>query len=166
MVQNVSAKRGGNGQIMAFLPKFFNPNTHFQSFKIFLTMQKVNLSTLSLALSQLANGNKETAIERIKKQCEHLPSGSGIDSGCKIDLNKSTPEKMVFSVPFHHMDENGYYCGWTTYILTVKPSFWQGFEITIKNGGTGLERRERYMVNDTKDYLYDLFNDVFTVDTN
>lgn len=73
---------------------------------------------------------------------------------------------MVFSVPFHHMDENGYYCGWTTYILTVKPSFWKGFEITIKNGGTGLERRERYMINDTKDYLYDLFNDVFTVDSN
>lgn len=43
MVQNVSAKRDGNGQMMAFLPGFFDPNTYFQSFKIFLTMQTIDI---------------------------------------------------------------------------------------------------------------------------
>ncbi len=126
-------------------------------------MQKVNLSILSLAISQMLNGKAnnnptaiEKAVERIKAQCEHLPSGSSIDSGVKFDLDKSTPEKMVFHVPFHHMNEGGYYDGWTTYKLTVKPSFWQGFDLNI----TGRDK------NGVKDYLYDLFSDVFTVDHN
>lgn len=96
------------------------------------------------------------ANERIQKQCERLPSGSGIDSGVKFEIDKSAPEKLVFSVPFHHMDENGYYDGWTTYKMTVKPSFWSGFDIKI----TGRDK------NDVKEYLCVLFSDVFTVDAN
>ena len=125
-------------------------------------MQKVNLSKLSKCLiarnkCKASKHSWQTKWEQsIDKICEDLPSGSGIDSGVKFEIDKSTPEKLVFSVPFHHMDENGYYDGWTTYKITVKPSFWQGFDLKI----TGRDK------NWTKNYLYDLFNEVFSLDGN
>ena len=44
---------------------------------------------------------------------ELLPSGSGVDNGCTINLSKSTPNKIVIQCDFHHMNENGYYDGWS-----------------------------------------------------
>jgi len=82
---------------------------------------------------------------------DELPSGSGIDSGCKIDLDNSTPEKIIITFGFHHMDENGSYDGWTDHKLTVKPSF-SGIDIKISG-------RDR---NQIKDYLYDVFQTVLT----
>jgi len=136
-------------------------------------MQKVDLTKISLAMSGKLNAYKkgdDTAanwwIEKINAQLANMPSGAGIDRPITMDHNRSTIEKFVFNVHYHHMDENGYYCGWTTFVLTVTPSFWQGVAISIKNGGTGLERRERYMVNDTKEYLLDLFSECFEVSGN
>jgi len=51
-----------------------------------------------------------------------MPSGSGIDCGTKIDLDQSTGEKLVFHFGYHHMNENGFYDGWTEHKLTVTPS--------------------------------------------
>lgn len=76
-----------------------------------------------------------------------LPSGSGIDSGCQIDLDKSTGEKIVINTSYHHMNENGYYNGWTDHTIIVKSSLIHTLDITI----TGRNR------NDIKDYLYDIF---------
>ena len=74
------------------------------------------------------------------------PSGSGIDSGIK--LVSSSKQKMVFSVPFHHMDQNGYYDGWSEYTVVVKPELSEtGFDMLIKG-------RDRDL---TKSYLFDLF---------
>src|SRR5208283_5262110 len=53
---------------------------------------------------------------------EHMPSGSGIDCGTTIDFVASTPEKLVFNASYHHMDQNGFYDGWTDHIITVRPS--------------------------------------------
>lgn len=77
----------------------------------------------------------------------HMPSGSGIDSGTKILLDESKPDKLVFSFGYHHMNENGYYDGWTEHKAIVTPSFVQGISINI----TGRNR------NDIKDYLYQTF---------
>ena len=60
-----------------------------------------------------------------------LPSGSGIDSGCKIDLDHSTCNKIVILFGFHHMDDNGYYCGWTDYKAIVTPSLISQFNLKI-----------------------------------
>jgi hypothetical protein len=57
-----------------------------------------------------------------------LPSGSGIDQGITIDLEESTEHKIVLVVPYHHMDDNGFYDGWSTWKLTITPTF-QGFDI-------------------------------------
>src|SRR6266704_3653238 len=62
----------------------------------------------------------EESIEYLVKN--FMPSGSGIDSGTKIDLDESTSEKLVFHFGFHHIDENGMYDGWTEHTLTVLPS--------------------------------------------
>lgn len=62
-----------------------------------------------------SNGNEaikhEYALESLMK---HMPSGSGIDAGTKLLLSESSADKLVFEVAYHHMDDNGYYCGWTT----------------------------------------------------
>jgi len=73
------------------------------------------------------------------------PSGSGIDNGTSIDLDKSTGNRLVFDMSFHHMDENGMYDGWTDHTIIVKPSLI--FDIDVKISG-----RNR---NNIKDYLHD-----------
>ena len=75
-----------------------------------------------------------------------LPSGAGIDSGTKIDLDDSHGGRLVFSCGYHHMNETGYYDGWTEHRIIVTPSF-RGFDIRI----TGRNR------NDIKDHLYQTF---------
>lgn len=117
-------------------------------------MKKVNLFQLSNNLKTLKN-NKEKpfadmALERIEKQCEGLPSGSGIDRGVTFDVERSKPDRLVFICPFHCMDANGHYCGWIEFKVIVKPAF-GGFDMRI----TGRDRDQ------IKDYLYDVFNETF-----
>lgn len=81
------------------------------------------------------------AIEEICKN--EMPSGSGIDSGTKFDFERSTPDKLVFNVSYHHMNDGGYYDGWTEHNITVRPSLAFGFELSI----SGPNR------NDIKEYL-------------
>lgn len=79
---------------------------------------------------------------------DHMPSGSGIDSGTELDLDKSTSEKLVFTTSYHHMDENGMYDGWTDHTVTVQPSLAFGIDMRISG-------RDR---NGIKEYLYDTFH--------
>lgn len=81
---------------------------------------------------------------------EHLPSGSGIDSGCTVVL--STPaDRVCINVPFHCMNPDGYYDGWRDYMVTARPAF-DGITVTV----TGRD------YNGTKDYLGELFHEVLT----
>lgn len=79
---------------------------------------------------------------------EHMPSGSGVDCGTKIDLDASHGEKLVFLVEYHHMDDNGGYDGWTSHQVIVTPSLQFGFSLKI----TGRDR------NQIKEYLADIYN--------
>jgi hypothetical protein len=88
-------------------------------------------------------------IDRIKTLCAAaLPHGSGFDNGSKIDLERSTPERLVFSTAFHHMNEHGYYDGWTEHTVIVTPSLVFGFELRV----TGRNR------NDIKDTIHECFH--------
>jgi len=80
-----------------------------------------------------------------------LPRGSGVDSGTKIKEN-STSEKIVLSFGFHHMDENGYYDGWTEHQAIITPSLSWSFNLKI----TGKDKRG------IKEYLRDLFEQVMS----
>jgi hypothetical protein len=78
---------------------------------------------------------------------EHMPSGSGVDSGTQLDMQRSTPDRLVFTTAFHHMHESGMYDGWTEHAVTVTPSLASGFDLKISG-------RDR---NDIKDYLAEIF---------
>lgn len=84
--------------------------------------------------------------DRISALEKFLPSGSGIDRGTKFLDTESKPERLVFEFGFHHMDQNGYYDGWTDHTAIVTPAF-DGIDIRI----TGRNH------NDVKDYLADVF---------
>jgi len=73
------------------------------------------------------------------------PSGSGLDAG--TTLGDSTPERLVFNTSFHHMNDVGYYDGWTDHQVIVTASLTWGLNIRI----TGRNR------NDIKDYLAEVF---------
>lgn len=77
----------------------------------------------------------------------HMPSGSGIDNGTALDFHASTPERLVFDAPYHHMSEHGSYDGWTDYRVIVKPSLAFGLLLRI----TGRDR------NEVKEYLHQTF---------
>ena len=96
-----------------------------------------------------ASGNSEWEARHGKALYEILceaPRGSGIDSGISLDSKKSTSEKLVFLVPYRHMDEHGYYDGWTDYKVTVRASLVHELDIRIRG-------RDR---NGTRDYLADV----------
>lgn len=80
-------------------------------------------------------------------QRDILPSGSGVDCGCKLNFDKSTAMRIVIDFSYHHMNDAGMYDGWTEHQLTVTPSF-QGIDLRI----SGKDR------DNIKDYLYDLFH--------
>lgn len=82
---------------------------------------------------------------------EALPSGSGIDSGCTIVLEQCTARLLTLHVPFHCMDENGFYDGWRDYRVIVAPVF-DGISVKVIG--------QDY--NGLKDYLGDLFHETLS----
>lgn len=78
---------------------------------------------------------------------DFMPSGSGWDHGTTLDLDKSHGDKLVFGGAYHHMNDAGYYDGWTQHHVTVKPSLQFGYCIRIDGSNR----------NDIKDYLVDTF---------
>jgi hypothetical protein len=87
-------------------------------------------------------------------EANDLPSGSGINSVCEIDLSNTTKDKVIIKTSFHHMDEHGGYDGWTEHNVTIRPQF-NGIDIKI----SGKDK------NGVKEYLAELFNEVLTNET-
>lgn len=77
---------------------------------------------------------------------DHMPSGSGIDNGVTLG-HDSKPAKLIFRCAFHHMNEHGFYDGWTDHAVIVTPSLAFGFDLKI----TGPNR------NGIKAYLAETF---------
>jgi hypothetical protein len=108
-------------------------------------------SAIGARLNCIASGNKEWESnheDTILAIVNDGPSGAGIDCGTKIDLSRSTSEKLVLSCEYHHMNDAGYYDGWTEHKIVITPSL--QFGIAIKIGG-----RDR---NDIKEYLYEVYD--------
>jgi hypothetical protein len=114
--------------------------------------------TLDARTRCFATGNDEWSdkhTETIRDLVDKfMPSGSGWDSGTQFDWKQSTPEKLVFFGSFHHMNDAGYYDGWTEHTITVRPSL--QFEITLSISG-----RNR---NDIKEHLHEQFESALTQD--
>jgi hypothetical protein len=82
---------------------------------------------------------------------KHLPRGSGIDDGSRLDVERSTQNRLVITFGYHHMTE-GMYDGWTEHEAIVTPSLFHEIDIRI----TGRDR------NGTKDYLHDVLRECLT----
>lgn len=92
----------------------------------------------------------DAAVMRQRRIMDCLPSGSGFDSGTELVSADNT--KIVFETGFHHMNENGFYTGWTNHLVYVKPSFIGEYDIRI----TGRN------VNGIKEYIADVFHNVLS----
>lgn len=104
----------------------------------------------------LKSGNKEWEVrhaDNVNAMVRyHLPSGSGFDAGTNFDWYKSRPDCLVFRTSYHHMNEAGYYCGWTEHVIRVRPAF-DGIKIDISG-----ENR-----NGIKDLIHDTFSNSLDV---
>lgn len=109
------------------------------------------LANLLLAIKNCEESGNETwlirhgeTINAIVK--EHMPSGSGFDSGTTMD-ESSKPERLVFHTSFHHMNDVGMYDGWTHHRVTVKASLVFGLSIIVEGSNR----------NQIKDEIYQAF---------
>lgn len=73
----------------------------------------------------------------------YLPHGSGFDNGTSFEFASSRKNRLVFHTGFHHMNDAGYYDGWTEHDVIVIPDLAMRFELRI----TGKDK------NNIKDYI-------------
>lgn len=117
-------------------------------------MEQIKLSEIAQAIRFLNSTHADTiargrdALDEINVR---LPRGSGLDARVEVDEQKSSPSKIIIYLEYHHLNEGGYYDGWTRHKVTVIPCFINGYEMKV----SGPNR------NEIKTYLYDLFNNVF-----
>lgn len=121
-------------------------------------LYKLLASAVQARLNCIQNGNvqwkgkHEDAIGNMVS--DYMPSGSGINNGTEINLDESTGERLVFSFNFQHMNEGGFYGGWTSHGVILTSSLQFGIEIRI----TGEDR------NGIKDYLHEVFSHALASD--
>lgn len=92
----------------------------------------------------------EIANATLDRLLQALPHGSGIDLDPEILDIKYQGDRITmiaFRSDFHHMNDHGYYDGWTEHTVRVYPD-WDGFRLVI----TGRNR------NDIKSYLYETWD--------
>jgi len=122
-------------------------------------MDTINLALLSRLIRARLNASTKDDKEWVDKHTVYideilkaLPHGSGIDAGMQINYDLSTDTKIVFNFSWHHMDEHGYYDGWSDHELIITPVF----------GDKDLRLTGRRLGN-IKDHLYQMFDTIFVV---
>ena len=88
----------------------------------------------------------ENGIKIYKKIAQELSVINNPKADCTINLSKSTPNKIVIQCDFHHMNENGYYDGWSYHTVIITPCLGYDYDIKV----TGRDKGE------IKDYLGNL----------
>lgn len=90
--------------------------------------------------------------DTLKRLQKLLPSGSGFDAGSHIDeVENDATRGFRLRTSFHHMNDVGYYDGWTEHMVRVRATF-HGLDITV----TGSNR------NDIKDHIAEVFRDALS----
>lgn len=104
-----------------------------------------------------ATGNTEwrakhlASIEWLVKQ--FMPFGGGFDNGT-VFIWSGAANLLAFDTRFHHMNGDGYYNGWTSHTVRVRPSLALGFLLTI----SGQDR------NNVKDVVHEAFYDALNIE--
>jgi hypothetical protein len=84
-----------------------------------------------------------------------LPSGSGFDSGTKVDLDHCETDKLVLTFGFHHMDAWGGYCGWSNHTVTITPSLVFEIELDFSSDEDYNAQRQEDFEESKADYLHE-----------
>ena len=113
------------------------------------------IATLIVAIKNCQkSGNEEREdrhTERLRYiQRNYLPSGSGFDGGCAIDIHRSNDKKIIIGSAYHPMNDDGFYTDWIYFEVIVTPSF-QGCDVRV-NGPF-----YRHNAIDLKDYVTEVF---------
>jgi hypothetical protein len=125
-------------------------------------MQRKVYQEIANRFQAMLNCEKSGNVEWLEKHedaitdiCKNvMPSGSGFDSGTQFNDDESKPERLVFETGFHHMNDAGYYDGWTMHKVIVTPSLVYGFTIRV----TGRDKRQ------IKDYIAECFHSALSAD--
>lgn len=59
--------------------------------------------------------------DTLRAYSKDFPHGSGFDIGTVLE--DYCEDKMIFATSFHHMDDVGYYVGWSSWRVIVRPGF-------------------------------------------
>ncbi len=102
-------------------------------------LEKNNQKWATVHLTELLNIEKND-----------LPSGAGFDNGSKILVDESSSNRIVFETAFHHMNEHGFYDGWTNHTVIVRPDFVLDLDVSVKGNNR----------NQIKDYIAEYFQQI------
>ena len=86
---------------------------------------------------------------------KYMPSSSGFDGKIELD-EKSTDEKIIIHVEYHHMDINGFYDGWSTFKVIITASMAYNYCMQVK--GESVVRKYFYHVG-FDDFVISVFRD-------
>ena len=87
-----------------------------------------------------------------------LPSGSGINCGSMVVIEKSDSKNLLIIAPYHHMDENGSYGGWFTVLVGVTPTLSDDFVLETGYTDNGTSKSLTWLDDHYGDYLYDTYD--------
>lgn len=119
------------------------------------TMAAALVSCETALKRSVESGNPEWVTRwqtRIAKLIELIPSGSGIDRGPRKRSDVEISSTAIrFEIGYHHMNEGGFYDGWTEHTITIRPAF-EGVDVRV----SGPNR------NEVKDHLHEAMEYAFT----
>lgn len=122
--------------------------------KIYQKMAQLVAQNQYCAANENAEWEEKSRLDLQDIAKNHLPSGSGVDGGTRLHLSCSTPDKLCLTTGFNHMNDGGFYNGWTEHTIIVRPSLVSGFTLSISG-------RDR---NDIKTYLDEIFTDALSAE--
>lgn len=108
--------------------------------------------------------NPSAAEEVLSRLLRFLPSGSGIDGGCKLDeeacsVKSGSVKRIAFRCDFHCMSENGYYCGWYALRCVVTPDL-LGAQVVVR--GIGRPPVSSFDAREVRDLVGDQIRETLT----
>jgi hypothetical protein len=107
-------------------------------------------------MTRLNDKNEDLITKKMELIKSMLPCGSGIDSGCEVDWDKSKPEKLIINSAYHLMDEGGGYYTWCYFKVIVTPTLQSDFDMIVRP----ISARDKRLMNKhtLNGYLWDVFN--------
>lgn len=88
--------------------------------------------------------------EAIEQLLDALPHGSGIDGEWRIEPENCSDSVITLFCSYHHMNDGGYYDGWTDFTVKIRPSFY-GIDVKVTGAFPPKYR-------DTREYLQEILH--------